>query len=125
MSNNATSITVLYDGSCPLCRRSVSILHTLDWNDALTYVNFRDENAKNSIAPDLKIEDLDRAMHVRFAHGKTYKGFYAFRSLAWYIPLMWMTIPFLYCPGVPLIGNTVYTYIAHRRKKCTDESCRV
>src|SRR5262249_15442322 len=33
---------VLYDGQCPLCRRSVALLRRLDWLGRLAYADARD-----------------------------------------------------------------------------------
>src|SRR5437588_10738 len=33
---------VLYDGACPLCRKSVRLLHSLDWFNVLAFADVRD-----------------------------------------------------------------------------------
>ena len=116
-------ISVLYDGACGFCRRSVRVLFALDWLHQLRPVDFRAEQERNRWAPEIPFEDLDRALHVKFPNGKTLHGFRAFRALAWHLPLLWLIAPFLYLPGARPIGDVIYARIAERRKKCTHESC--
>lgn len=118
-------VSVLYDGHCGLCRRSIFTLTILDVLRRLRPVDYRNVAERNRVAPDLSLAALDRAMHVRLTNGKTYKGFYAFRALCWHLPPLWLLAPLLYIPGVPLMGNIVYEDIAQRRRTCTHENCAV
>ena len=126
-----TRIVLLYDGHCGLCRRSVRVLRKLDWMHRLSLIDFWDTDKRHSVAPDLSIEQLDRAMHVRFipkGTGKnlqihTYKGFDAFRAISWHLPPLWPLAPLLSLPGIPFLGRLIYARIAERRKRCDHESC--
>jgi predicted DCC family thiol-disulfide oxidoreductase YuxK len=126
-------IRVFYDGHCGLCLRSIFWLQLLDWLGRLAYVDFRDTAAHQAFAPDLSLEALDKALHVRFpgpsaplgASGKTLSGFDAFRAISWHLPPLWIAAPFLYIPGVPPIGRIVYGAIAARREKCSHEACAI
>jgi len=118
-------IAVLYDGHCGFCLRSVFGLQILDHLSKIKFISFWDKVAKEKIAPDLKIKDLDRAMHVRSPSGKTYKGFYAFRRLSWSLPSLWLMAPLLYVPGVPLVGCRIYSKVAQRRKRCSHKRCQL
>lgn len=120
---NTSRISVLFDGHCGLCRRSVRWLRALDWRGRLRFVDFQNEEERRSCAPDIPYEELDRALHIRFPSGKTLNGFSAFRALCWYLPLLWPIIPFLWLPGARLTGDGVYGCIAARRKRCTHERC--
>ncbi len=91
--------------------------------NTLRCINFWDETEKNKYAPDLLIEDLDRAMHVRLHNGKTVKGFDGFRTLTWRLPPLWIFVPLLYLPGVPFIGRYIYSRIAFRRCRSSDRGC--
>ena len=125
-SDNTTVITVLYDGHCGMCRRSVATLRKLDWLGKLSYLDFHNEEKRKEIAPHLQFEDLDKAMHIIFRvrdRVRVRKGFYAFRSIAWRLPLTFLIAPTLYIPGIPWIGTKIYAHIAGRRKRCTHENC--
>jgi len=118
-------ISVLFDGHCGLCLRSIFVLRMCDYAKRLQYVNFRDEKEHNKFAPDIALEDLDRAMHIRYANGKTLQGFDAFRALSCSLPPFCPFVPFLYIPGIPQIGRRIYAKIAQRRKRCSHGSCRL
>lgn len=118
------TIHVLYDGRCGLCLRSTFVLVLLDNLRRLTPVDFRNVAARRRVARDLQTRDLDRALHIRLPHQATYTGFDAFRVLARHLPALWVTVPFLYLPGVAPIGRRVYAHIASKRKQCRHGRCR-
>lgn len=118
-------IVVLYDGKCHLCRRSVFTLQLLDQLDRLEIVNFRDAAQRKRHAAKIHEEDLDRAMHIKMPEGTYYKGFFAFRKIAWHLPLTRIFTPVFYVPGVPYIGQIIYAHIAAKRKKCSDGGCAI
>lgn len=111
-------ITIFFDGHCGLCLRSMRVLHALDWLGRLRFVDFRDEAQRRQLAPKIPFDDLNRALHIRYADGRTLKGFAAFRALAAHLPPLWLVAPFLSLPGVKPIGDRVYGSIAARRKRC-------
>lgn len=130
-SQLGNSITVLYDGNCGLCLRSVFWLRLLDHLKSLRFVDFRDTELRTKVAPHLKLEDLDRAMHILVPdqnaklEARSYRGFDAFRHMAWGLPALWIAAPFLYIPPIPFVGRKIYGQIALRRKTCTHEKCTI
>jgi predicted DCC family thiol-disulfide oxidoreductase YuxK len=116
-------IRIFYDSHCGLCLRSMFALQVLDHLKRLAYVDFRNEAERRTYAPDLRLEDLDAALHIRFADGRTLNGFDAFRALSWHLPTLWILAPLLYLPGVPPVGRKVYASVAERRKSCRHEDC--
>jgi predicted DCC family thiol-disulfide oxidoreductase YuxK len=65
-------------------------------------------------------------MHVADRHGAIAAGFDAYRALAWIVPIGWLTLPILYCPGVAPLGRHAYRWFAdHRTHVCRiDENPR-
>lgn len=138
-----SSIAILYDGHCGLCRRSIFWLQLLDFLHRLRPIDFHDAKLRKEIAPDLSFAKLDKALHIRFIplsfvrcpkscvrspkskvlRPTSYPGFSAFRKLSWSLPLLLPLAPFLYYPGISHLGDYVYRQIAARRKKCTHENC--
>jgi predicted DCC family thiol-disulfide oxidoreductase YuxK len=104
---------VLYDGDCPLCRKSVAILRRLDWLGRLDYVNAREIKADSDA--ELVDAPLFDEMHVLTPGGALHRGFRAFRWLAWRLPLCWPIAPLLYLPGVPGLGQRLYLWVARNR----------
>jgi len=120
---------VLYDGECPLCKKSVSILKKLDWLNKLTFQNGRDVErlpaSKVPLDPQRLIEEMHLLTPDRL---HAYPGYKAFRYMAWRLPLTMLFAPFMYVPGVPWIGNKIYLWIAKNRLKlvpCDDGGCKV
>src|SRR5262249_11165179 len=96
---------ILYDGACPLCRKSVALLRRLDWGKRLVYRNARAPAQIPAFDPPLRPERLLQEMHLLTPDGrKVYRGFAAFRWIAWQLPLFWLVLPLLYLPGIPQLG---------------------
>ncbi len=116
-------ITVLYDGSCSLCRRSVFFLLSLDALQRLRIINFRDEKLRKRYAPDIKMQRLERALHIRFPDSKASSGFDAFKILARHLPALWWSVPLLHLPFAASIGRSIYSRIARNRHICSGKTC--
>jgi predicted DCC family thiol-disulfide oxidoreductase YuxK len=112
----ASQAIVLYDGQCPLCRKSVEILRRLDWLRKLRYGDARDPEQVPVHDPPLTPAQLLEEMHLLTPDGKhVYRGFAAFRWMAWQLPLLWPITLFLYLPGIPAVGVRLYRWIARNR----------
>ena len=120
---------VLFDGACPLCQRSVSILKKFDWFNALHYQDARDVKNLPATEVELSPKKMLDEMHLLTPNRKQAPaGFRAFRWIAWRLPLLMPLAPFLYSPGVPWLGNSVYLWIAKNRFRlvpCKDGVCHV
>ena len=72
----------LYDGECPLCLKSVSILKRLDWLHKLHFQDCRDTANLPPSAVPLELKKMLEEMHVVTPDRKrAYVGFAAFRLL--------------------------------------------
>jgi predicted DCC family thiol-disulfide oxidoreductase YuxK len=122
---------VLYDGNCPLCRKSVKMLQGLDWFSVLSYVNVRDPEQVRALPVPVPAtpERLLEEMHLLTPDGGAcYHGFGAFRYMAWRLPLLWFLAPFLYLPGMATLGQRVYLWVARNRFRlvpCHGGVCRI
>ena len=73
---------VLYDGACPLCRKSVALVRRLDWLGRLSYQNAREVGKLPPCRVPLDPERLLAEMHVVPPdRRRDYAGFRAFRWL--------------------------------------------
>jgi predicted DCC family thiol-disulfide oxidoreductase YuxK len=120
-------IEILYDGRCPLCRRTVAVLGALDLFDRLACLDFRtldvsSYNAARGLA--LTPADLDREMYVVEGR-RAFTGFFGYRRIARQLPALWPVLPLLYLPGVAFLGCRVYAYIARERLRLVpcDAAC--
>jgi predicted DCC family thiol-disulfide oxidoreductase YuxK len=120
---------VLYDGQCPFCLKSVSILKRLDWFHTLEYQNARETNQLPSCEVPLEPNRLLEEMHLITPNRKrVYSGFEAFRWIAMRIPLLWSLVPWMYLPGIPKLGQKAYLWVAKNRFKlvpCHDGVCHL
>jgi predicted DCC family thiol-disulfide oxidoreductase YuxK len=122
-------LTVLYDGQCEFCRRSVRLLQKLDWRGRLHFADGRDPaNLPPTPAP-LDPRRLLEEMHVVTPdRRRVFHGFAAFRRIARLLPPLWPIVPFLYLPGVPWLGQRLYLWVARNRFHlipCHDGQCQV
>ena len=129
MDEKPNTDAVIYDGECPLCRKSVAWLRRLDWRKRLSYINFRDESDPFVASIPTTQERMIAEMHVWPAsRTRLHHGFGAFRFIAWRLPLMWPIVPLLYLPGVPWLGQKVYLWVARNRYHlvpCHDGVCTI
>jgi predicted DCC family thiol-disulfide oxidoreductase YuxK len=125
----ASRLQVLYDGFCPLCRRTVRILTCLDLFRRLDFQDFRrldiaDYNRRHQL--NLCPEELEKAMYV-IAEGRSFSGFLAYRVLSLAVPVFWPLVPFLFLPGASALGTVLYRFVARNRHQLVtcNSSCSV
>jgi len=125
----AGKAVVLYDGECPLCQRSVAILKRLDWLRRLHCQNCRELDRLPPSPEPLALQRMLEQMHlVTPRRDAVYRGFGAFRWMAWRLPLLFAFAPLLYLPGVPALGQRAYRWVAKNRYQlvpCHDGVCHV
>ena len=108
---------VLYDGACPLCRRTVRVLTALDLFERLEFVDFRRVDLpqlNREYGLSLTPVDLERDMYL-IDRGRIFPGFFAYRRMALALPAFWLLAPWLFLPGVTSLGLRVYGVIARNR----------
>jgi ubiquinone biosynthesis monooxygenase Coq7 len=100
------SVTVLYDGACPLCRREIGVYRGLD---ALQPVTWRDVSAADAVLPQGGTRDAYLArFHVQRADGTVLSGAAAFIAL-WSVLPGWRWLARLgRLPGMTTVMEIVY-----------------
>jgi len=119
-------LPVLFDGGCPMCRRSVRIVRALDWNDRLQFVDATNAEARAFFAPSLTEAQVMVEMYVVDERQRLHGGFEGWLQIARVVPLMWVFGLLGRLPGIRQLGHAVYRVIAAnrvRRGRCTDELC--
>jgi predicted DCC family thiol-disulfide oxidoreductase YuxK len=123
MSTHKT-IDIIFDGQCGFCIRSLQIVRALDIRKAL---RFHEANRPETLElfPELRGAALAEAMYACVQGEPPHRGFFAFRRLLWFSPLMWPLIPLFYFPGVSLPGERIYAWVARNRKDfgCESDLC--
>jgi predicted DCC family thiol-disulfide oxidoreductase YuxK len=118
--------TLIYDGLCPLCTRTMVMIDALDVTGRLGYVDFeRDWPGVVTRAPGLTIENARQAIHLVSPGGELYRGYSGFKRLAWLLPPLWPGGLLLAVPGMDRLGEKVYGEVARRRGRiaCMHGAC--
>lgn len=107
----------LYDGDCGVCQRTVAVIDRLNLLEHVEIVDFqRHWTSLREAFPVLDYDACLKDIHLIRRDGESSTGFYAYRTLAWLLPLTWFIAPFLYVPGVPLLGREIYRRVAASRR---------
>ncbi len=113
-------ILVLYDGNCKLCRRTMAMLLVLDWLRALKPVNAFDRhrletNGLGHLNDAALMTDMHAAERSDDDTCRITRGYDAYQRIAWRVPLLWLTLPFIYLPPIAAVGNRIYRRVADTR----------
>ena len=112
----ANQAVVLYDGQCPLCRKTASILRRLDWLGRLRFNDCRDAVGIPPNTAHLDPGRMIEQMHVLTPDRATaFAGFRAVRWIAGRVPVLWPLYPLLFIPGMAKVGQQLYLWIARNR----------
>lgn len=107
------SVTVLYDGACPLCRREIAVYRDLK---ALQPVAWRDVSTPQCVLPDGgSRDDYLARFHVQLADGQVLSGAAAFAAL-WSVLPGWRWLGHIArLPGMmPLLEMTYRLFLRVR-----------
>jgi predicted DCC family thiol-disulfide oxidoreductase YuxK len=128
MAAPSTQLVVLFDGGCPMCRRTVRRIQALDWRRGLRFVDGTNAEVRERIAPALTEAAVLIQIYVIDERGARYAGFEAALQIARVVPLLWPFWMIGRLPGIRALGHFVYRTIAAnrlRRGRCTDDLCDV
>jgi predicted DCC family thiol-disulfide oxidoreductase YuxK len=120
--------TLVYDGYCPLCIRTMTQLDVLDGARRLRYVDLERETARaRELLPGISLENMREEMAVVTPDGRVLRGFFAFREVSRVLPVLWPLVPFMFAPGATWVGTRVYAWVAANRARrlCEGDACRV
>jgi predicted DCC family thiol-disulfide oxidoreductase YuxK len=120
--------TLVYDGYCPLCIRTMTQLDLLDGARRLRYVDLERESARaQELVPGVTLEVMREEMAVVTPEGRVLRGFYAFREVSRRLPMLWVLVPLMFAPGAEWIGTRVYAWVAANRARrlCEGGACAV
>ena len=116
MTVKPCSRTVIFDGECGFCRRSITWGKRLDWLHRMEW-RARLEPGLQEAFPQLSGEETQRRIVSIRQDGKTYGGFFAMRDVMIHLPLTCVPALVLYVPGMSLLGVPVYQWIATHRDR--------
>lgn len=114
-----------YDGTCPFCNATMSLLRAIDLLGFIQPIDFRSVKA---LPAPLSMARLENELGLITGPNHGYYGFAAFRRVARGIPALFWATPLLYLPGADWIGTRGYRFIAKHRYqivRCTPERCEL
>lgn len=120
--------TLVYDGYCPLCVRTMTQLDALDGGRVLSYVDLERETERaRELMPGVSLEIMREEMAVVTPERKVLRGFSAFREISRRLPVMWVLVPAMFAPGAKWVGTRVYAWVAANRARrlCDGDACVV
>ncbi len=121
---------ILYDGRCPLCRRSVARLARWDRRGELAFLAI-DDPSRAARFPHMAEDDLYEQMHLVDRAGRVHRGAAALRVIARRVPRLWPLVPLLHVPGSLPLWQWLYRAVARRRygsprtTACEEPACRL
>jgi predicted DCC family thiol-disulfide oxidoreductase YuxK len=122
-------LTVLYDGSCSLCRASVKRVRPWDSRGRIDFLDLHDPSAQERF-PQIDPEIAMRWMQAVDAQGRVFSGADAWARIGLLLPgwkyLAWIIL----VPGIRWLVGRIYVWIARNRYRwnrtvCADGSCSV
>ena len=127
-------VTAIYDGYCVICNQTRRTVIALDWLHRVEFLNIHNWNEVNQRYPTLDYEVAMGQMHLVTPDGQLIGGFPAVRRMLRELPLgypMWLL---LQLPGMGILGDKVYKFIARHRYRinrlfgmpvCEDGTCKI
>ncbi|HEY9153807.1 MAG TPA: DCC1-like thiol-disulfide oxidoreductase family protein [Opitutaceae bacterium] len=111
-----SSINILFDANCQICRRTVSLLYNLDWLNRLTlHPNNSESDWPAEPRKQLRAETaMDRFVAID-SNGKIAFGYDAYEMIAGRVPLLWPMRLLMFIPGVSIVGGRIYNWVAQSR----------
>jgi predicted DCC family thiol-disulfide oxidoreductase YuxK len=129
LRRDPTSVwTLVYDGYCRLCIRTMTQLDVLDGARRLRYVDLEREWTRASeLLPGVSRDEMREEMSVVTPEGSVLRGFFAFREIAKRVHLLWILVPVMFAPGAEWAGTRVYAAVAANRARrlCEGSACAV
>ncbi|HJZ63264.1 MAG TPA: DUF393 domain-containing protein [Candidatus Acidoferrum sp.] len=121
--------TVLFDGSCSLCRASVARARRSDRDKRIEFLDLQDPQAAIRF-PQVNREEAMRLMQAVDSDGQVLAGVDAWAGIGLHLP-GWNQIAWiLYVPGIHWLAARIYAWIARNRYRwnraaCADGTCGV
>ncbi len=107
------ALVVLYDGYCPVCRRSAEVIRRMDLLGIIGLRKYQDFPLADLPVP---LEKLGKRIHACDTEMKNcHEGIYAFAAILIRIPPMFIPALFCYGLGIAGIGQKIYDFISNNR----------
>lgn len=124
-----SDLTVLFDGSCTLCRASAERVRRFDSRRRIELLDLHDPTAAQRF-PQINREEAMKWMQGVDSHGGIHSGADAWARIGLLLPGWNLIAWILLLPGIRWLASKIYAWIAGNRYRwnrsvCEDGSCRV
>ena len=121
-------LTVLFDGSCNLCRASAARVRRFDRANRIEFLDVNDSVAPQRF-PQVNREQALRWMQAVDSNGKVFSGSEAWARIGSRLPGWKLIAWILLVPGIRWFAGKFYAWIARNRYRwnrelCEDGTCR-
>jgi predicted DCC family thiol-disulfide oxidoreductase YuxK len=113
--------TIVYDGSCNLCRRGLRWIYRFDWFKKFDALPYQSDQLHERF-PQLNRADCERVIHVVFSDERVYVGGDALRKIYLCMPATFIVGVIMTIPPLPSVVRKIYSWIASRRQ-CFGKKC--
>jgi predicted DCC family thiol-disulfide oxidoreductase YuxK len=122
-------LTVLFDGSCNLCRASAERVRRFDRANRIEFLDVNDPAALQRF-PQVNREEARIWMQAVDSNGKVFCGSDAWARIGSRLPGWKVVAWILLVPGIRWFAGKIYAWIARNRYRwnramCEDGTCRV
>jgi predicted DCC family thiol-disulfide oxidoreductase YuxK len=115
-------LTLLYDGTCNLCRASVARVRRMDSHSRIELLDLHDAS-RAARFPQVNVDEAMRLMQAVDLRGRVYSGADAWARIALTLPGWKLIAWLLLVPGIHFIAKRVYAWIARNRYRWNREAC--
>ena len=122
-------LTVLFDGSCNLCRGSAARAKRFDKARRIEFLDLHDPAAQQRF-PQVDREEAMRRMQAVDLNGRVFSGSDAWARIGLLLPSWNLIAWILLVPGIRWAAGKIYAWIARNRYRwnrteCEDGTCRL
>jgi hypothetical protein len=103
-------VALAFDGNSMACIHTIGVLHRIDIFGYLDLIDFRQSVVEKE---ELKFEPMDNAIFLQ-TEKATLQGFAAFRWMSLRLPILWITVPFVFIPPFSLVSKHLFLYLSKR-----------
>ena len=115
MAERSPQLTLVFDGTCGFCTRSVRLLEALDRNRRVTAMPFQKSGVPASVG--LTLEECEAAAWAIAPDGDRYRGAEAVNAVV--AAALGSTLPLLlyHLPGIRQLLDLIYYLVASNRSR--------
>ena len=120
-------LTVLYDGTCSLCRASVARVRQFDARGRVEFLDYQEAGVQARF-PQIDKEVALRWMQAVDARGRIWSGADAWTRIGRLLPGWNLVAWVLMVPGIRWVSSKIYFWVARNRYRwnraaCADGTC--